>query len=52
MLSYGFCERLVDPYLHEDYDREEMKLMMVAARLSLMHSSSRRPTMKTVNFPL
>ncbi|GMN38248.1 hypothetical protein TIFTF001_007470 [Ficus carica] len=47
-LSYGLCERLIDPYLYEDYNKEEMKLMMVAARLCLMHSSSRRPTMKTI----
>ncbi|PON61529.1 Serine/threonine protein kinase [Trema orientale] len=48
MLSYGLCERLIDPYLYDDYNKEEMKLMMVAARLCLMHSSSRRPTMKTI----
>lgn len=48
LLSYGLCERLIDPYLYDDYNKEEMKLMMVAARLCLMHSSSRRPTMKTI----
>ncbi|KAF4382851.1 hypothetical protein G4B88_021634 [Cannabis sativa] len=48
LLSYGLCDRLIDPYLHDDYNKEEMKLMVVAARLCLMHSSSRRPTMKTI----
>ncbi|KAJ0097892.1 hypothetical protein Patl1_27693 [Pistacia atlantica] len=36
--------------LGEDYKKEEMEIMMCAARLCLLHSSSRRPTMKTVNF--
>ncbi|XP_062022621.1 protein kinase STUNTED-like isoform X1 [Rosa rugosa] len=48
LLSCGICERLIDPYLSEDYNKEEMEVMMVAARLCLMHSSSRRPTMKTI----
>ncbi|KAJ0019955.1 hypothetical protein Pint_31160 [Pistacia integerrima] len=33
--------------LGEDYEKEEMEIMMCAARLCLLHSSSRRPTMKT-----
>ncbi|KAL7237111.1 hypothetical protein ACSBR1_020223 [Camellia fascicularis] len=49
LLSCGLCERLIDPYLKEDYDKDEMKTMMIAARLCLLHSSSRRPTMKTVH---
>ncbi|KAI8024985.1 Proline-rich receptor-like protein kinase PERK9 [Camellia lanceoleosa] len=48
LLSCGLCERLIDPYLKEDYDKDEMKTMMIAARLCLLHSSSRRPTMKTI----
>ncbi|KAK6946488.1 Protein kinase domain [Dillenia turbinata] len=48
LLNRGLCERLIDPSLQGDYNKEEMKRMMIAARLCLMHSSSRRPTMKTV----
>ncbi|CAN6544748.1 unnamed protein product [Malus baccata var. baccata] len=48
LLSCGICERLIDPHLIEDYNKEEMEIMMIAARLCLMHSSSRRPTMKTI----
>lgn len=49
VLCSGLCERLIDPnLLHEDYDKEGMKMMMVAARLCLLHSSSKRPTMKTI----
>ncbi|KAF9621772.1 hypothetical protein IFM89_027626 [Coptis chinensis] len=48
LLSCGLCENLIDPHLNEDYDKEEMERMIMAARLCLMHSSSRRPTMKTV----
>ncbi|KAJ0016596.1 hypothetical protein Pint_11418 [Pistacia integerrima] len=33
--------------LGEDYKKEEMEIMMCAASLCLLHSSSRRPTMKT-----
>lgn len=51
LLSCGLCERLIDPNLNEDYDKEEMEIMMCAARLCLLHSSSRRPTMKMVNLP-
>lgn len=50
LLTCGLCERLIDPDLKEDYDKDEMKTMMIAARLCLLHSSSRRPTMKTVIF--
>ncbi|CAI9104807.1 OLC1v1003570C1 [Oldenlandia corymbosa var. corymbosa] len=48
LLSSGLYERLIDPNLEEKYDKDEMKVMMIAARLCLLHSSSRRPTMKTV----
>ncbi|KAK9286482.1 hypothetical protein L1049_014880 [Liquidambar formosana] len=48
LLSCGLCEYLIDPYLNEDYNMEEMKTMMMAARLCLLHSSSRRPTMKVI----
>ncbi|KAJ0010104.1 hypothetical protein Pint_34199 [Pistacia integerrima] len=48
LLSCGLCERLIDPYLNEDYKKEEMEIMMCVARLCLLHSSSRRPTMKTI----
>ncbi|XP_002528423.3 pto-interacting protein 1 [Ricinus communis] len=41
-------ECLIDPRLNEDYVEEEMEAMMFAARLCLMHSSSRRPTMKMI----
>lgn len=45
LLVCGVCECLIDPYLHEDYNKE-MELIMVAARLCLLDTSSRRPTMK------
>lgn len=48
LLGCGVCERLIDPYLHEDYNKEEMEVMMVAARLCLLDTSSKRPTMKMV----
>ncbi|MCD7463311.1 hypothetical protein HAX54_050321 [Datura stramonium] len=48
LLSCGLCDRLVDPDLNENYNKDEMKTMMFAARLCLLHSSSRRPTMKTI----
>ncbi|KAA8546147.1 hypothetical protein F0562_020959 [Nyssa sinensis] len=48
LLGCGLCERLIDPYLKEDYNKDEMKTMMIAARLCLLHSSSRRPPMKTI----
>ncbi|CAK9174239.1 unnamed protein product [Ilex paraguariensis] len=48
LLSFGPCERLVDPHLNEDCNKYEMKAMMIAALLCLVHSSSRRPSMKTV----
>ncbi|CAI9765426.1 unnamed protein product [Fraxinus pennsylvanica] len=48
LLTCSLCERLIDPDLKEDYDKDEMKTMMIAARLCLLHSSSRRPTMKTI----
>lgn len=50
LLSSGLCECLVDPQLNEEYNKDEMEIMMCAARLCLSHSSSRRPTMKMVNF--
>ncbi|XP_011088667.1 proline-rich receptor-like protein kinase PERK8 [Sesamum indicum] len=48
LLTCGLCERLIDPSLNGDYNKEEMKAMMNAGRLCLLHSSSRRPTMKTI----
>ncbi|KAI8553961.1 hypothetical protein RHMOL_Rhmol05G0057800 [Rhododendron molle] len=48
LLNCGLCERLIDPHLNEDYDKDEMQTMMTAARLCLLHSSSRRPDMKTI----
>lgn len=48
LLTNGLYERLIDPSLYEDYDNDEMKAMMIIARLCLLHSSSRRPTMKTI----
>ncbi|KAH9694475.1 protein kinase domain-containing protein [Citrus sinensis] len=48
LLSSGLCERLIDPQLNEEYNREEIEIVMCAARLCLLHSSSRRPTMKTL----
>ncbi|XP_059647419.1 probable serine/threonine-protein kinase PBL7 [Cornus florida] len=48
LLSRGLCERLIDPFLNEDYRKDEMKAMMIAARLCLLHSSSRRPSIKTI----
>lgn len=50
LLSSGVCERLIDPQLNEEYNKEEMEIVMFAARLCLLHSSSRRPTMKMVSF--
>lgn len=46
LLSSGLCERLIDPQLNEGYNKEEIEIVMCAARLCLLHSSSRRPTMK------
>ncbi|XP_019165194.1 PREDICTED: serine/threonine-protein kinase CDL1-like isoform X2 [Ipomoea nil] len=48
LLSYGLCERLIDPELNEDYNVKEINTMMIVARLCLLHSSSRRPTMKRI----
>ncbi|KAK3001806.1 hypothetical protein RJ639_022021 [Escallonia herrerae] len=48
LLSCGLCERLIDPSLGRDYNEDEVKTMITAARLCLLHSSSRRPTMKTI----
>ncbi|KAL9173672.1 hypothetical protein ABFS82_02G003600 [Erythranthe guttata] len=48
LLTCGLDERLIDPDLKEDYKEDEMKAMMIVARLCLLHSSSRRPTMKTI----
>ncbi|CAL2279783.1 unnamed protein product [Prunus armeniaca] len=48
LMCSGIWERLIDPNLVEDYNKEEMEMMMIAARLCLMHSSSRRPTMKMI----
>ncbi|XVE67231.1 hypothetical protein DITRI_Ditri08aG0143500 [Diplodiscus trichospermus] len=48
LLRFGQCERLVDPYLSNNYKKEEMEVMMFIARLCLLHSSSQRPTMKMI----
>ncbi|XP_015893215.4 protein kinase STUNTED [Ziziphus jujuba] len=48
LLSYGLFKRLIDPYLNGDYNKEEMEIMMIASRLCLVHSSSKRPTIKTI----
>ncbi|PNT21304.1 hypothetical protein POPTR_009G140300v4 [Populus trichocarpa] len=48
LLNSGLCERLIDPHLSGDYKREEMEIMISVARLCLVHSSSRRPTMKMI----
>ncbi|CAH2050120.1 unnamed protein product [Thlaspi arvense] len=39
LLCCGLSERLIDPYLNEDYDKDEMTRMMVVARLCLLHSA-------------
>ncbi|XP_034927538.1 probable serine/threonine-protein kinase PBL21 [Populus alba] len=48
LLNSGLCERLIDPHLSGDYKREEMEIMISVARLCLVHSSSRRPTMEMI----
>ncbi|KAB2051128.1 hypothetical protein ES319_A12G035200v1 [Gossypium barbadense] len=48
LLRFGLCEHLVDPFLNQNYKKEEMEVMMFIARLCLMHSSSQRPTMKMI----
>ncbi|KAK2974320.1 hypothetical protein RJ640_026881 [Escallonia rubra] len=48
LLCCGLCERPVDPSLGRDYNEDEVKTMITAVRLCLLHSSSRRPTMKTI----
>ncbi|GMJ00647.1 hypothetical protein like AT2G16750 [Hibiscus trionum] len=48
LLRFGLCERLVDPCLNKNYKKEEMEVMMFIARICLMHSSSQRPTVKTI----
>ncbi|XP_011045458.1 PREDICTED: serine/threonine-protein kinase CDL1-like isoform X2 [Populus euphratica] len=48
LLNSGLCERLIDPRLNGDYKREEMEIMISVARLCLVHSSSRSPTMKMI----
>ncbi|KAK3015170.1 hypothetical protein RJ639_005316 [Escallonia herrerae] len=50
LLSCGLCEHLIDPSLGRDYNEDEVKTMITVARLCLLHSSSRRPTIKTVQF--
>ncbi|GFQ06704.1 proline-rich receptor-like protein kinase perk3 [Phtheirospermum japonicum] len=48
LLICGLDERLIDPNLNENYNKDEMKAMVIAARLCLLHSSSRRPTMREI----
>ncbi|XP_074343932.1 putative serine/threonine-protein kinase PBL22 isoform X2 [Apium graveolens] len=46
LLDSSLCECLIDPFLDEDYDKDEMATMMTVARLCLLDQSSSRPTMK------
>ncbi|KAM7259080.1 hypothetical protein ACFE04_014821 [Oxalis oulophora] len=48
LLSSGLCEQLIDPNLEEDVDKEEMETVISVARLCLIHSASRRPTMEMI----
>ncbi|CAI0468966.1 unnamed protein product [Linum tenue] len=48
LLSSGLCDRLIDPHLNGIYNKEEMEIVMFLARLCLIHSSPRRPSMKMV----
>ncbi|KAL1811630.1 hypothetical protein ACET3Z_021695 [Daucus carota] len=48
LLDSSLSECLIDPFLDEDYDKDEMATMMTVARLCLLDLSSSRPTMKTV----
>ncbi|XP_023554682.1 probable serine/threonine-protein kinase PBL25 [Cucurbita pepo subsp. pepo] len=48
LLGCNLAEHLIDPNLKEDYNHEVMEMMMIVARLCLLHSSSRRPTMETI----
>ncbi|KAG6779704.1 hypothetical protein POTOM_016099 [Populus tomentosa] len=48
LLCSGLWESLIDPHLNGEYMKEEMEIMISVARLCLAHSSSRRPTMKTI----
>lgn len=48
LLDSSLCECLIDPFLDEDYDKDEMATMMTVARLCLLDPSSSRPTMKMV----
>ncbi|CAI0407891.1 unnamed protein product [Linum tenue] len=48
LLSSGLCDRLIDPHLNGDYNKEEMEIVTFLARLCLIHSSPRRPSMKMV----
>ncbi|KAL3624361.1 hypothetical protein CASFOL_033177 [Castilleja foliolosa] len=48
LLISGLDERLIDPNLNEIYNKDEMKAMVFAARLCLLHSSSRRPSMSEI----
>ncbi|KAJ9132675.1 hypothetical protein P3X46_033515 [Hevea brasiliensis] len=48
LLSSGLPEHLIDPCLKDNYVEEEMEIMMLAARLCLKHSSSRRPKMSMI----
>ncbi|CAN1770991.1 Protein kinase STUNTED [Linum perenne] len=52
LLSSGLYDRLIDPHLNGDYNKEEMETLVFLSRLCLVHSSSRRPSMKMVNFLL
>lgn len=48
LLTSGLSDRLIDPDLKNEYDKDEMSTMMIVAKLCLLHSSSRRPTTKMI----
>ncbi|CAN1134667.1 Protein kinase STUNTED [Linum perenne] len=48
LLSSGLYDRLIDPHLNGDYNKEEMETLVFLSRLCLVHSSSRRPSMKMI----
>ncbi|XP_022140740.1 receptor-like cytosolic serine/threonine-protein kinase RBK1 [Momordica charantia] len=48
LLGFGLGDRLIDPNLKGNYNKVEMRAMMMAARLCLLYSSSRRPIMETI----
>ncbi|EFJ15841.1 hypothetical protein SELMODRAFT_422414 [Selaginella moellendorffii] len=49
LLESGNLEKLVDPRLHDDYDVQHMKLMVLAAALCLRQSPQHRPRMRRIS---